>query len=195
MVPREEATTAICYCCTVNNLSRFWFFLLVELNQYTWVILKFQHAMIKVMMSSSVSGGGYGLWKEVEGGIMISLLLFPSVATLCISTLEKDGHGFVCWSCLHLHKVCLFVLTLWACLCRINKTIMDLLLKLAPRPLNQLSITESWLGGPEVRLQVIWFSNILPSVVSTFSQAACPPSTWSTSFRRGNWYEEIWERN
>jgi len=25
---------------------------------------------------------------------------------------------------------------------------MDLLLKLAPRPLNQLSITESWLGWP-----------------------------------------------
>lgn len=124
------------------------FFLLVELNQYTRVILKFRHAMIKVMMSSSVSGGGYGLWKEVEGGIMISLLLFPSMATLGISTLEEDGHWFVCWSCLHLHKVCLCVLTLWACLCRINKTIMDLLLKLAPRPLNQLSITESWLGWP-----------------------------------------------
>lgn len=137
-----------------NQGHLFLFFLLVELNQYTWVILKFQHAMIKVMMSSSVSGGGYGLWKEVgrrgggTGGIMISLLLFPSMATLGISTLEEDGHGFVCWSCLHLHKVCLCVLTLWACLCRINKTIMDLLLKLASRPLNQLSITESWLGWP-----------------------------------------------
>lgn len=44
--------------------------------------------------------------------------LLPPVATLCIGTLEEDGHGFICWSCLHLHEVGLAVFTLGARLCK-----------------------------------------------------------------------------
>ena len=126
---------------------------LVSCWNFQQATIKDEQSLEGGMVYERWRGGGVGgmVCERGRGGegdkwLASSLLLFPSMAALCISTLKEDGHGFVCWSCLHLHKVCLRVLTFWARLCRTQtKQLWTHCLSLFQAS-AQLSVTESWAG-------------------------------------------------